>query len=145
MKRSVIAALGAAVIATLGVSSAAQASVVSFDFSALNGSIIHDGTSLSDSTYLELDDATELVTSVGNGHGDDSGLKFGDVITLTGATTPTLDNAIIYGSTPGPLEANVILSWPMVAPPGVDTFVETLTTVTAIDTNSKDPDISASR
>ena len=28
----------------------------------------------------------------------------------------------------------------MVAPPGVDTFVETLTTVTAIDTNPKDPD-----
>src|SRR5580693_8617182 len=72
MKRSVIAALGAAVIATLGVSSAAQASVVSFDFTALGGSIIHDGTSLSDSTFLDLDNATELVTSVGTG--DDSGL-----------------------------------------------------------------------
>ena len=75
MKRSVIAALGAAVIATLGVSSAAQASVVGFDFSALNGSIIHNGTSLSDSTFLDLDDAAVLVTSVGNGHGDASGLK----------------------------------------------------------------------
>jgi PEP-CTERM motif len=139
MKRSVIAALGVAVIATLGVSSAARASVISFDFSALNGSIIHDGTSLSDSTFLDLDGATELVTSVGNGHGDDSGLKFGDLITLTGATTPPFDNAIIYGSTPGPLEADVILTWPMTPAPGADTFVETLTTVTAIDTNSKDP------
>jgi hypothetical protein len=140
MKRSVIAALGAAVIATLGVSSAAQASFIDFDFRALGGSIIHDGTSLSDSTFLDLDGATELVTSVGNGHGDDSGLKaFVDAITLTGATTATLDNAIIYGSTPGPLEVDVILSWPMVAPPGVDTFVETLTTVTEIDTNKKDP------
>ena len=140
MKRSVIAALGVAVIATLGVSSAARASVISFDFSALNGSIIHDGTSLSDSTFLDLDGATELVTSVGNGHGDDSGLKFGDLITLTGATTPPFDNAIIYGSTPGPLGADVILSWPMVAPPGVDTFVETLTTVTSIVTSAKVPD-----
>ena len=138
MKRSVIAALGAAVIATLGVSSAAQASVVSFDFTALGGSIIHDGTSLSDSTFLDLDNATELVTSVGTG--DDSGLqKFIDTITLTGATTPPFNNAIIYGSTPGPLEADVILTWPMTPAPGADTFVETLTTVTAIDTNSKDP------
>jgi hypothetical protein len=139
MKRSVIAALGAAVIATLGVSSAAQASVVSFDFTALGGSIIHDGTSLSDSTFLDLDNATELVTSVGTG--DDSGLqKFIDTITLTGATTPPFNNAIIYGSTPGPLGADVILSWPMVAPPGVDTFVETLTTVTSIVTSAKVPD-----
>jgi hypothetical protein len=141
MKRSVIAALGAAVIATLGVSSAAQASVVSFDFSAFNGSIIHNGTSLSDSTYLELDDAAEVVTSVGNGHGDDSGLQEGDAITLTGATTPTLNNAIIYGSGPGPLGADVILSWPMVAGPGVDTFTETLTTVKSIVTApGVDPD-----
>ena len=138
MKRSVIAALGAAVIATLGVSSAAQASFIDFDFRALGGSIIHDGTSLSDSTFLDLDGATELVTSVGTG--DDSGLqKFIDTITLTGATTPPFDNAIIYGSTPGPLEADVILTWPMTPAPGADTFVETLTTVTAIDTNSKDP------
>ncbi len=140
MKRSVVATLGAALIATLGVSSAAQASVVSFDFSAYNGSIIHNGTSLSDSTYLDVDDAAEVVTSVGNGQGDDSGLQEGDAITLTGATTPPFNNAIIYGSGPGPLGADVILSWPTVAPPGVDTFVETLTTVTAIDTNPKDPD-----
>jgi hypothetical protein len=95
MKRSVIAALGAAVIATLGVSSAAQASVIGFDFSALNGSITHDGTSLSDSTFLDLDDATLLVVSVGTD--DASGLiALVDTVTLTAETSPT-SSKIIYG------------------------------------------------
>lgn len=138
MKRTAIAVLGAAMIATLGTSSAAHAAVINFDFTALNGSILHDGSSLSDSTYLDLDDATELVLSAG-GPDDDSGLNSGDTITLTGATTPTLNNAIIYGSAPGPLGANVILTWPIVAPPGTDMFTETLTTVTAIAINPKDP------
>jgi hypothetical protein len=138
MKRSVIAALGAAVIATLGVSAAAQASVVGFDFSALNGSINHNGTSLSDSTFLDLDNAAFLVVSVGTG--DASGLKEFDFITLTGATTPPFTNAIIYGSGPGPLGADVILSWPMAPAPGADTFIETLTTVTSIVTSAKVPD-----
>jgi hypothetical protein len=135
MKRTAIAALGAAMIATLGTSSATQAAAINFDFTALNGSILHDGTSLSTSTYLDVDDATELVLSAG-GPDDDSGLNFGDTITLTGATTPTLNNAIIYGSTPGPLGANVILTWPMVGGPGVDMFTETLTTVTSIGTTN---------
>jgi hypothetical protein len=125
-------------IATLGTSSATHAAAINFNFSAFDASIDHDGTSLSDSTYLDLDDAIELVTSLGTG--DDSGLTEFEAITLTGATTPTLNNAIIYGSGPGPLGADVILTWPMVAPPGVDTFVETLTTVTSIVTNSSDPD-----
>ena len=132
MKRSVIAALGAAVIATLGVSSAAQASTVSFDFSAFNGSITHDGTSLGDSTFLDLDDAALVVTSVGTG--DASGLiMLVDTVTLT-------PSKIIYGSGPGPLGADIILSWPVAPAPGADTFVETLTTVTEIVTNPKDPD-----
>src|SRR5271156_1420838 len=101
MKRSVIAALGAAVIATLGVSSAAQASVIGFDFSALNGSITHDGTSLSNSTFLDLDDATLLVVSVGTD--DASGLiALVDTVKLTAETSPT-SSKIIYGSGPGPL------------------------------------------
>ena len=37
-------------------------------------------------------------------------------------------------------EPDVILSWPMVVPPGVDTFIETLTTVTTIVTDPNDPD-----
>jgi hypothetical protein len=135
MKRTAIAALGAAMIATLGTSSATHAAAINFDFTALNGSIVHDGTSLSDSTYLDLDDATELVLSAG-GADDDSGLNSSDTITLTGATTPPLSNAIIYGSAPGPLGANVILTWPMAAPPGSDMFTETLTTVTSIKTST---------
>jgi hypothetical protein len=123
-------------IATLGASSATHAASVDFDFSAFDASILHDGTSLSDSTYLDVDGAAEVVTSVGTG--DASGLHEGDSITLTGATTPTLNNAIIYGSAPGPLGTDVILTWPMVVGPGIDTFTETLTTVTAIVT---DPDV----
>jgi hypothetical protein len=39
MKRSVIAALGAAIIAMLGTSSATHAAAINFNFSALDGSI----------------------------------------------------------------------------------------------------------
>ena len=139
MKRTAIAALGAAMIATLGAGGAAEAATINFNFSALDGSILHDGTSLSDSTYLDFVGAIELVTSLGPG--DASGLNEFDTITLTGETTPTTSNAIIYGSTPGPLGADVILSWPMVVGPGVDAFTETLTTVTSIVTDpSVDPD-----
>jgi hypothetical protein len=142
MKCSVIAALSAAVIGILGASSAAQAAAINFNFSALDGSILHDGTSLSDSTYLDFVGAIELVTSLGLG--DASGLNENDTITLTGETTPTTSNAIIYGSGPGPLGADVILTWPMVAGPGVDMFTETLTTVQSIVTMpSVDPDFIA--
>ena len=48
MKRTAIAALGAAIIATLGTSCATHAATVAFDFSAYDGSIIHDGSSLSE-------------------------------------------------------------------------------------------------
>ncbi len=139
MKRTAIAALGAAMFVTLGAGGAAEAATIDFNFSALDGSIVHDGSSLSDSTYLDFVDAIELVTSLGPS--DASGLNEFDTITLTGATTPTTSNAIIYGSTPGPLGADVILSWPMVVGPGMDTFTETLTTVTSIVTDpSADPD-----
>jgi hypothetical protein len=141
MKCSATAAFGAVVIAMLGASSATHAAAVNFDFSAFDSSIIHDGTSLSDSTFLDLNDASELVTSVV--FGDASGLQEGDAITLTGASSPTLNNAIIYGSGPGPLGANVILSWPMASGPGVDAFTETLTTVTTIVTAPSDPDFIA--
>jgi hypothetical protein len=141
MKCSATAAFGAVVIAMLGASSATHAAAVNFDFSAFDASILHDGTSLSDSTFLDLDHALELVTSVVPGEA--SGLVEGDAITLAGATSPTLSNAIIYGSGPGPLGANVILSWPMASGPGVDAFTETLTTVTTIVTAPSDPDFIA--
>ncbi len=132
MKRTAVAALGAAIIATLGTSCATHAATVAFDFSAYDGSIIHDGSSLSNSTYLDLDDSLLVVTSVGPG--DDSGLNEGDTITAS-------PSRISYGSTPGPLGTDVVLSWPMVVGPGVDMFTETLTTVTSIVTlPSVDPD-----
>ncbi|MBV8795421.1 MAG: PEP-CTERM sorting domain-containing protein [Hyphomicrobiales bacterium] len=125
-------------IATLGASSATHAAAINFNFSALDGSILHDGTSLSDSTHLDFSPLViQLVTSLGPG--DDSGLNEFDTITLAGATAPTLNNAIVYGTTPGPLGTDVILSWPMVVGPGVDTFTETLTTVQSIATMSNVP------
>jgi hypothetical protein len=130
MKCSVIAALGAAVIAMLGTSSAVEAASIDFNFIAFDASILHDGSSLSNSTFLDVDGALEVVTSLGTG--DASGLQEGDAITLTAETTPTPSGQIIYGSAPGPLGADVILSWPMVVAPGADTFTETLTTVKSI-------------
>jgi hypothetical protein len=117
-------------IATLATSSATHAATVAFDFSAFDASIIHDGTSLSDSTFLDLDDAALVVTSLGLG--DVSGLSEGDTVTLS-------PSKISYGSTPGPLGTDVVLSWPMVVGPGMDMFAETLTTVTSIITNPADP------
>jgi hypothetical protein len=130
MKRFVATALGAAMIATLGASSAAQAALVSFSFGAFDGSITHDGASLDVSTVLNLNDAVFLAMEVNPG--DSSGLAVFDLITLSAETTPP-SGQIIYGSTPGPLGADVILSWPMVPGPGADTFIETLTTVDKID------------
>jgi hypothetical protein len=135
MKRTVVAALGAALIATLAASSDAEASSIDFDFSAFDGSITHDGSSLSTSTFLNLDDSTLLVMSLGAG--DDSGLHEFDPVTLTG-------DEISYGLTPGPLGADVVLSWPLSPEPGADTFTETLTTVESIARMpSIDPDFIA--
>jgi hypothetical protein len=136
MKRTVVAALGAVLIATLAASSDAEAASIDFDFSAFDGSITHDGTSLSDSTFLNLDGATLLVESVGTG--DDSGLHENDPVAFT---TPT-SHEILY-ATLGPLEADdfVVLSWPESPAPGADIFTETLTTVKSIVVDpSLDPD-----
>lgn len=130
MKRLVVAALGAVAIATAGAGSAAQASTVSFDFDALDGSITYIGTSLDVSTALDLDGAILLVSEVGSG--DASGLSPFDTVSLSAATSPP-SSEIEYGLTPDPLGADVILSWPVGAGPGADAFTETLTTVTSID------------
>ena len=130
MKSSVVAALGAAVLAALGAPSGAQASIVSFDFVALDGSITYTGTRLDVSTALDLDGAIFLVSEVGAG--DASGLHPFDSISLSAATSPP-SREIEYGSTPGPLGADVVLSWPIGAGPGVDAFTETLTMTTSID------------
>jgi hypothetical protein len=67
MKRSVIAALGVALIVTLGGGSVAQSAIIDFSGKVLDGSITYMGTSLDVSTELNLDSATFLVTKVGPG------------------------------------------------------------------------------
>lgn len=125
MKSSVVAAL-AVVIAALGAGSAAQASTISFDFDAFDGSITYIGTSLDVSAALDLDGSTLLVSEVGEG--DASGLHPFDTVDLSAATSPP-SSEIEYGSTLGPLGADVILSWSS----GAGTFTETLTAATSID------------
>ena len=127
MMRSVIAALGAALIVTLGASSAAQAAIVNFGFGAFDGSIQYTGASLGDSTALDLDQSFLVVMEVDAG--DASGLALFDEVGLSAPTAPSTSD-IIYGSTPGPLVADVILSWAA----GSDTFTETLTSVQSIVT-----------
>jgi PEP-CTERM motif len=135
MKRSIVAGLGAAVIATFFASSAAEAASIDFFFSALDGSITHDGSSLDKSSQLDFDDAIMLVLDVGPG--DASGLIPNSVISLSADTSPPSAD-IIYGFWPGlavdkPLGADVVLSWPITPTPGADVFTETLTTVTSIN------------
>ena len=142
MKRTVIAALGAAVIATFVASSAAEATMIDFSFSALGGTLTHDGSSLDKSSQLDFDDAFFIVTHAGTG-GDASGLHAGDFIDLSADTSP-LSKDIIYGfgdmpsDFPTPLGANFTLKWPTPPGPGADIFTETLTTVTSINRGTPD-------
>ena len=132
MKSSVVALLGAAMIVALGANSAAQAAVISFGFGAFDGSIDYTGTSLDVSTALDLDQALLLVMEVNPG--DSSGLAVLDQVKISALTSPTSSNIIYgFGTGPGPLGADVILSWPLGAGPGTDTFTETLITVKSID------------
>jgi hypothetical protein len=138
MKRTVIAALGSAIIATLVADAAAKANTIDFGVAAFDGSITYQGgASLDKSTLLDLDLSLLLVNEV---HSDDqSGLALFDPISLSAMTSPP-SSQIIYGSGtgPGPLGADVILSWPMVAPPGTDVFTEKLTTVMSVNRGISD-------
>ena len=141
MKRSVVAAFGAAVIATLAASSAAQAAIIGFSFGAFDGSMTHDGASLDVSSVLDLDEATLLVMELNPG--DSSGLTVFAPVKISSATSPA-GAAIMYGSGDKPsdfptsLGADITLSWPTGAGPGADTFTETLTTVLSIDRDTPD-------
>jgi hypothetical protein len=75
--------------------------------------------------------ATFLVIEVGAG--DASGLSPFDTISLSAVTSPP-SSKIIYGLTPGPLGADVILSWTA----GADTFTETLTSTLSMDRTTTD-------
>jgi PEP-CTERM motif len=129
MKRKVIAALGAAVIAALGATSAAQAAMIDFGVASKDGAVGYTGTSLDGSTALDLDMATLLVLE--KGPTDASGLNFFDTVTLSAATSPP-SSEFIYGpgTGPGSLGAEVTLSW---TGSGGDAFIEKLNTITSIN------------
>jgi hypothetical protein len=135
MRSSVVAALGAAVIAVLGASSAARAGTIDFGVTALGNSITYTGTSLELSTALDLDQALLLVSSTGST--DESGLTPEvSTVTLSAASFPFSN--IVYGSAPGPLlPANyVTISWTGSS----GAFTETLTAVEEIARYPKLPD-----
>jgi hypothetical protein len=140
MKRTVIAALGAGVIAAFAANSAAEAGTINFFFSAEDGSKTYTGSSLETSSAFDLDFSTMLVLDVGPN--DASGLSSGSVISLTTAPPPSGLHVITYGDVtpvpPGgrPLGADVILTWPISPAPGADVFTEVLTTVMSIDRSS---------
>jgi hypothetical protein len=117
MKKSV-AALGVALIATLGVTSAAQAAVSVIDFGdASSGPVTYTGASLNVSTALDLSGATDTVTTVGSD--DTTGIPTGTLITLF-----PLD--IVYGSGDGPQAIDLSQTWTV----GGTTYTETLSEVT---------------
>jgi PEP-CTERM motif len=134
MKRSVIAALGAAVIAMLGASSAAQAGTIDFGVVGIGGTIGSTGSDLEESTAIDLDDTTLFVS--GTGTGDESGLAAFDTVSVFAPSPP--DTNIIFGSGTGtsPLSPEVVLSWT----DSQGAFTETLTTVKEVARNPDSPD-----
>jgi hypothetical protein len=138
MKRTVIAALGAAVIATFAASSAAEAAMINFGVASADGAVTYTGTSLDVSTAFDLDGATLLVLE--KNAGDASGLALFGTVTLSAATSPP-SSRIIYGSGTGPgsLGADLTLSWTATIGPDVgDVFTETLTSIVSINRATTD-------
>jgi hypothetical protein len=129
MKRTAIAVLGAAVIATFVASSAAEAALINFGVASADGAVTYTGTSLDVSTALDLDEATLLVVELDPA--DASGLALFNTVTLSAATSPPSSHIIYgFGTGPGPLGADLTLSW---TGGGGDKFTETLTTVMSIN------------
>ncbi len=126
MKRSAIAALGAAVIAILGASSAAQAAIIGFTVTTIDGSPTYLGSTLDQSTSLDFDTSILLVTEVDPK--DASGLTAGlDTVSLSATD-------IVYGDDTGPMTLSggdiVTKSW---TGDNGDSFIETLTEVDSIN------------
>ena len=120
MKRSVIAALGAAVIAMLGASSAAEAAMINFTLATIDGTPTYVGNTVDVSTSLDFDAALLTVSEVGPQ--DASGLIPGG---FNVSISPT---DISYGAGTGPstLPVSLIETW---TGDNNDTFTETLTDV----------------
>jgi hypothetical protein len=134
MKTSVVATLGAALIATLGVDSAVRAATIDFGVVGIGGTIGSTGSDLEESTALDLDDATLLVSGIGPG--DDSGLAAFDTVSVFAPSAS--DTNIIFGSGTGtsPLAPEVVVSWTG----SQGAFTETLTTVKDVARNPSSPD-----
>ena len=134
MKPSVVAALGAALIATLGVDSAVRAATIDFGVVGIGGTVGNTGSDLEESTALDLDDAALFVSGIGPG--DDSGLAAFDTVSVFAPSPP--DTNIIFGSGTGtsPLSPEVVLSWTG----SQGAFTETLTTVKDVARNPSSPD-----
>src|ERR1700734_993284 len=134
MRRSVIAALGAAIIAMLSASSAAQAGTIDFGVVGIGGTIGNTGPDLEESTALDLDEASRFVPGVGQRN--ESGLAAFDTVSVFAPTPP--DTNIIFGSGTGtsPLSPEVVVSWTG----SQGAFTETLTTVQEVARNPKSPD-----
>src|SRR5580704_2255958 len=133
MKPSVVAALGAALIATLGVDSAVRAATIDFGVVGMGGTVGNTGSDLEESTALDLDDATLFVSGIGPG--DDSGLAAFDTVSVFAPSPP--DTNIIYGFGTGtsPLAPEVVLSWTG----SQGAFTETLTTVKEVARDPSSP------
>ena len=133
MKTSVVAALGAAMIATLGAESAVRAATIDFGVVGIGGTIVATGSDLEESTALDLDVSTLFVSGIGPG--DDSGLAAFDTVSVFAPSPP--DTNIIYGFVTGtlPLAPQVVLSWTG----SQGAFTETLTTVKEVARNPSSP------
>ena len=133
MKTSIVAALGAAMIATLGADSAVGAATIDFGVVGIGGTIVSTGSGLEESTALDLDDTTLLVS--GTGPGDESGLAAFDTVSVFAPSPP--DTNIIYGFGTGtsPLAPEVVLSWTG----SQGAFTETLTMVKEVARNPNSP------
>jgi hypothetical protein len=132
MKPSVVAALGAALIATLGVDSAVRAATIDFGVVGIGGTIGSTGSDLEESTALDLDDTTLFVSGIGPG--DDSGLAAFDTVSVFAPSPPDTDIIYGFGTGTSPLAPEVVVSWTG----SQGAFTETLTTVKEV---ARDPTI----
>jgi PEP-CTERM motif len=133
MKRFV-PALAVAVVATLGMGSAAKAALIDFSAVALCPTtctgITYTGTTLGASTAFDLDGSSWLVDLVAPG--DKSGLA-------AGGTFAVMPTSVTYGSGGGPITLTVPIfkTWTAtVGPYAGDMFTEKLTTLTSISRGS---------
>jgi hypothetical protein len=133
--KNIIPVLSAALIAATSASSTARAALVDFGVASLGATVTYTGGStLDQSSSLDLDDTLLIVTTIGAG--DQSGLS----MFPTGESTVTLTSPIDYGSLSGNVNkpivgGDVFKTW--VANDG-DTFTETLTTVVSINRATPD-------